>query len=427
MPNRNVFNLVASQLKTLVYGVSEGTAKPVSTDYQGSINVRSNDAQFGTVLNSERTPIIDLKSVYGISVLRDVVTVTNATVTNNATEYLLQTNATPNAVATLESAERGRYVAGSAGEAGIAVRLIADVTGTQVATWGYFDDRNGAYFGQDSGGLFVTTLRDGTEIGKTYQANWNADPLNGTGPSGLTLNTTNGNIYRIVYSWYGYGTIEWQVVQGDANNVQIVIVVNRYRPVAQTSMTDPNLPIRARIQNGATTATSYSLFVASRQYSIQGKYEPERRITSQYNLNLTLTTSAFVPVVSFRRDPTFPIATRSNSASVKIEGFDMVCSVDLLYEIRFNPTLATASWQTPSDSTNTETAVQSDIAAIAMSGGIPIFAGIAGGGNKQSSFLSTQDNLNLDLTQSQPATLAVKPVTGTTATLSAVFRVREEW
>lgn len=99
----------------------------------------------------------------------------------------------------------------------------------------------------------------------------------------------------------------------------------------------------------------------------------------------------------------------------------------MLYQIRFNSTLTAASWVTPSDTPSSETAVQSDTAATGISGGVPIYSDLAYSSTFFSAALSTREELNLDLSQSLPVTLAVRPIIGTSGTVSLVFRVREEW
>jgi hypothetical protein len=41
------------------------------------------------------------------------------------------------------------------------------------------------------------------------QSQWNLDPVNGTGPSGYTLDLTKVQMWYIDFSWYGAGTIRW--------------------------------------------------------------------------------------------------------------------------------------------------------------------------------------------------------------------------
>lgn len=103
-------------------------------------------SQFDELRVAQKTPIVELTSVYGLSILRDAVTITGAgTVTNNATEYNLSNSASGVDSAILESVLRGRYEPGYAGEAGIGVRIPSLPIGNQVAQWGLFDTQNGAF------------------------------------------------------------------------------------------------------------------------------------------------------------------------------------------------------------------------------------------------------------------------------------------
>lgn len=74
-------------------------------------------SQFDELTVSQKTPIVELTSVYGLSSLRDAVTTAGSgTVTNNATEYNLSNTAIGIDSAILESVLRGRYEPGFAGK-----------------------------------------------------------------------------------------------------------------------------------------------------------------------------------------------------------------------------------------------------------------------------------------------------------------------
>jgi hypothetical protein len=430
MSNKQVFSNNSRTFKTLSHGTNMPPSVDsisLSTDPQGFLNIRSSASQFDQPVTTVRTPIFELKSIYGISELRDVTTVTDsATITNNGTEYVLTTSTSNNSTATLDSAERGKYVAGTAGEVGIAVRLPTNPTSTQEARWGYFDDGNGAFFGRDSTGIFIEIRRAGVQVTKVYQDSWNTDPLDGTGASGLSLDTSYGNIYQIIYTWYGYGTIEFRIVRANEYNFQEVIVVHRYRPTVTTSFSDPNLPIRAQVLNGSSSSTQIALYVAGRQYSIHSPYVPNRRVTCEYRLNVSSISTTFTPMISFRRKLDFPTAGRANSVSVKLEGVDITSSGDLVWQIIFNPsTLSTTSWGAISGIPASETCLEKDISATTVSGGIAVYTGLAANGMFSKSIVSVE-GLNLDFNQYNPVTLAVRSVTGTVSA-SAVFRVEEEW
>lgn len=115
---------------------------------------------------------------------------------------------------------------------------------------GQFDDDNGLFFddnGVDYG--FVTRSKTSGAPADTRipQAEWNIDPFDGTGSSGINLDFTKTQILVIDYEWLGVGRVRmgWNV-DGvtryahdfrNANNLDAVY------------MSSPNLPIRCEIQN----------------------------------------------------------------------------------------------------------------------------------------------------------------------------------
>lgn len=88
----------------------------------------------------------DVKSIFGLTALRDNAITTGAsTIVNNFgdAEYTLTANAGREFRAT---AERGRYTAGSSLELGIGVRMGPINSQSTVIKYGYYDDDNGFYF-----------------------------------------------------------------------------------------------------------------------------------------------------------------------------------------------------------------------------------------------------------------------------------------
>ncbi|MFW5980291.1 MAG: carboxypeptidase-like regulatory domain-containing protein [Halanaerobiales bacterium] len=403
----------------------------LQTDQSGNLNIRSEAGQFDEVITNEKSPLIELDTPYGLSKLRNFVVEENgASVSNNGIEFILETDAQTNSRGVLDSARRGRYQPGTAGELGIAVRLPSNPTGSQEARWGYFDDNNGAYFGIDDTGLFITVRREGVDT-KTYQQNWNADSLDGSGPSGLTLDISKGNIFQILYTCYGYGVTNYRVLLVDENNVQRTVTVHRFKPDGETSFGDPNLPIRGEILNGDSSSQAYTMYIAGRQYHVVGRYLPIRRITSERNLELSVDTT-LSPAISFRRKEDFPVTGRKNSVNVMIQSFDIISDTDLIYEILFAPELDGANFGTPTNTSADETAVESDVTATFKDGGSPgelIFSGLVSG-TAQGPFASSQfARVGLEdivFTGIQPVTLAVRTISGN-GEVSIIFRVKEDW
>lgn len=383
----------------------------------------------------ERQSLVELRpQVNVVSDLRNVTGATGtAAVSVSNSEFNLSTGGTASSTATLDSAERGRYQPGYAAECGVGVRLPDSnvFAGTASARWGYFDANDGFGFGKDATGVFVFIRRSGTET-KTYQSAWSVDHLDGeadtSNPSGLTLDLNRGNIFQISYSWYGYGNIAYQVVMPDTgyrNTGQRVVTVHVTTPDAQTSVVQPNLPIRQEITNG-DQATDYDLYVGGRQYSVVGRYEPNRRITTHVRSAQTITAaSGWEHVMSFRRKSSGSFA----AVSAKLAYIQALSDQDAVIRIKTNATLTNASWGNPSgrDGTANETALEVDTSAT-VSGGVVLAETIIDGGRPNNASASSLfgEDFNFDMIENQPLTVEINTyVNGTLA--AGLVGIREDW
>lgn len=377
---------------------------------------------FGSLKAANRTPIIELKSTYGISMVRDIVReVGSGSVSNNKVEYNLSTGSTAGSSAILESAERGRYLPGAEGEVGIGIRMPDTIILDEDAKWGYFDDGNGLGFGVDSGGIYVFIRRDSIDS-KVYQSNWSSDKLDGSGASGLELDLAEGNIFQINYSWYGYGAIYFKVVLADDNANQKIITVHKFSPTLQTSLQEPNLPIAAEVNNGSAT-TDLGLYVGGRQYSVYAPFEPSRRLNSHRVLSKGAIGTTFVPLVTFKRKSDFI------TVASKVSGLDLITDAPIVYQLRVNGNLTGASYGTPADTDAEETAMEADNTATAISGGVVIYEGLLGttGTGNTSSGGENREGIGTEIPSDYPVTLCARVISGSNATVSAVLRWSEEW
>jgi len=377
-------------------------------------------SQFGELITTERTPIIELNSSYGTSLLRDVEELTgSATVTAAGGELKLSTGATASSKAHLDSAEAGRYIPGYGAEMGVGVRIPTLPTGNQYAQWGGHDvtENNGYYFGVDATGVYVA-IEGGGSVTKTYQTDWNIDTLDGTGASGVTLDLTDGSIFRIIFTWYGYGQIVFGKIS-TIDNQQQFVPCHQVVPAGSTSIESPNLYVFTEADNGGD-ASNFVMYVGGRQYSIVGRYRPKFRYTSELRTGVATSTS-IAPVVSFRNKTAFL------DRSVRIAGMEVKSiTEDVVVELRINCSLTNASWQTPTNHTAAETAVESDISATALTNGIVVWSEIFEAGKKNDTNTLAGEAIDIDLPQQQPVTLCVRTLTGT-GTVTANFRVQEEW
>lgn len=111
---------------------------------------------------------------------------------------------------------------------------------------GYFDDSNGIFLQHKDGEAYLIrrTNVSGTpsDTDTVAQDDWNLDPMDGSGPSGVLLDWTKAQILYIDMEWLGVGRVRVGfVVDGLIHYVHQFVHSNR---IASVYMSDPNLPIR---------------------------------------------------------------------------------------------------------------------------------------------------------------------------------------
>lgn len=83
--------------------------------------------------------------------------------------------------------------------------------------WGMGDERNGVFFGIDQNGFKVlrrSYISGVTVDYPTYQQDFNGDRLDGTGPSGITIDLTKHQLFKIQFSWLGTNVIQFRYLIG---------------------------------------------------------------------------------------------------------------------------------------------------------------------------------------------------------------------
>jgi len=364
---------------------------------------------------------INLKSVYPISALRDRITTANGgSVTKGNGVFQIATSADANSEVLFESVERGRYVAGLDAVAGIGMSLPSRPTGNQEVEWGYTDFQNGFVVGEDVTGIYMAVYSGGTRSDKVYQSDWNIDTLE-AGP--FTLDPAELNIYRFAFRWYGRGpvTLELAAEEGDISRK---MRVHQFRATPGELITqDPNQPISVRVRNNGTEA-ALQVDCAGRNFGVRGVNSAESRQSGAIREAVTVGTSGFTPLVSARHKN-----GDYNSISTILGGMEIITDNDIEYRIVVQSTLTGASWVDPSFSdTGQESAMEYDISATSFTGGLSFtrpFLAVGSTGNKTS--LSVADIPTLELPSDlQAITLCARALT-TSATVTAVMSIMEEW
>jgi hypothetical protein len=139
---------------------------------------------------------------------------------------------------------------------------------------GYFGTDNGIYIQLNNSTLsfversLVTGLVTESVVN---QASWNADTLDGNGPSGITLDITKAQIMFMDIEWLGEGTVRLGfVIDG---NFIVCHRFNHANLIASTYITTASLPLRYEITNTGVTASASTLKQVCSTAISEGGYE----------------------------------------------------------------------------------------------------------------------------------------------------------
>lgn len=122
---------------------------------------------------------------------------------------------------------------------------------------GFFNSNNGLFL-EDNGtnyGVVRRTYTSGSAVdNRVAQTDWNIDKMDGTGPSGITLDFTKTQILLIDFEWLGVGRVRLGfVVAGVIHYVHEMLHANT---LSLVYMSNPDLPLRAEISNDGTGPTA---------------------------------------------------------------------------------------------------------------------------------------------------------------------------
>jgi hypothetical protein len=283
---------------------------------------------------------------------------------------------------------------------------------------GYYNSQNGVFF-QRVNGTFSFVLRSYvtgvvSDARTVNQSSWNGDKLDGTGPSGITLDPTKAQILWMDFEWLGVGSVRCGFV---INGVFILChTFNNANLITNVYMTTATLPMRYEIISTGDIAASLKQICCT--VISEGGYEQAsidhvaRRTTIFTNID---TAANFYPIVSIR------LASTALGAVVIPNRIQFQPTTLQNYEIALikNATLTGASWAAVDSDANVEMDVSAT--AIATAGTIVQTGYIAntGGGGQTSTVAPTGYNwdtqLGASLTNvSDIYTLGVRTISGAT-------------
>lgn len=267
---------------------------------------------------------------------------------------------------------------------------------------GYFGAQNGIYFEIDGTdiNLVIRKYTSGSVDSTTEKiprASWNGDRLTGLGGqnnlSGITLDLNKAQIFWTDIEWLGVGSVRC----GFVINGQFVIshIFHHANILDKVYMTTASLPVRYEL---TSTGPAASMRAICSTVISEGGYvnRSQSRAIGTPLTGKNLSDNAYRPLVCLRMKST------ALDSIVIPTVFDVygLQQAAFVYRIIINPTLTGASWT----SAGTDSTVEYDISATALSGGTVVTQGIFVGSNKGGS--AQVSNNEVDFSQQLGRTIA---------------------
>lgn len=382
----NVLRLYFNQLDNLL-GQLVATLDTIPVSIGGT-----NVDAFGRLRVSNPFTLFDSQNRYQKDNQFAESTATGGTVTYSSAESTVSLNVTTTSGSeTVRQSYRVMPYQPGKGLLVLATFVMADGQTNLRQRVGYFNTDNGVFFQKDgtTNAFVLRTATSGapSDARTVTQANWNGDKLDGTGASGITLDTSKTQILWMDFEWLGVGSVRC----GFIINGQYIVchTFNNANDQTKVYMTTAILPVRYEIKATNTLTSSATLKQICSTVITEGGYQ--QAVAGQFARTTAAVTgfgTTFVPMVSIR------LASDSLGAVVLPQAIQVFPTTIQDYEVALfkNATLTGASYNT-----TTFTHVDFDTAATAMTGGTMVLQNYIGTSSQGRQVSITPAGYNFDL------------------------------
>ncbi len=393
---------------------------------------------FGRLRASEPFNVFDSQLTYDLQPLffEEANTGTGDTshVPNSAAARLSTGGTVSGAKTIFQTKEYFRYQPGKSGLV-VWTCILGAKTSNVRKRIGYFDADNGMFFEQDGSNLKIVrrTKTSGSIVDNAVnQSSWNLDILDGTGSSGVTLDETKDNIFVVDFQWLGGGRIRYGFdFDGRVTYCHEIKFANTESvPFSVTG----DLPFRAVIENTGTASGTTTFDFTCVAIVSEGGHNPTGIPGSAQTVQLIEVTAVNdpLPILSIRNKATFNSIT--NRGVVVPKSYQILSQDSIVtYKVILNGALTGASYN---DVDATNSMVEFDIAATAISGGLVIDSGFLSGardkkeagniGEELLSKLVLANNIAGDTGDVLSVVVSIPANPGTASDCAASFTWKEE-
>jgi hypothetical protein len=342
----------------------------------------STDA-FGRLRVSEPFTMFDSSFRYGDNQLWSTATATGGTAVYNAPQGLMDLNVTTTSGSSVQR-QTTKVFSYQPGKSLLVMTtfVCAAPKANLDQKVGYYNTDNGFFLEQD--GLTTYFVERSIVSGavtntRVAQADWNVDPMDGTGPSGITLDISKAQILWMDLEWLGVGTVKMGfVING---SFYICHTWDHANIITSTYITTASLPLSCEITNTGTTASASTFKQICATVISEGGYALagfQQSVGTPVTAAKVLTTAGtFYPVVSLRLKTT------------RLDSISIVTAISLLgsgnnetfrWEVRAAGTTTGGSWV----SAGPNSSIEYNLTGTAYTNGRVLAAGYTSSSNQGS-------------------------------------------
>jgi hypothetical protein len=247
---------------------------------------------------------------------------------------------------------------------------------------GYYGANNGVYIELANSTLYIVKRSSVSGVlvdTRIAQSSWNNDTLDGTGPSGITLDISKAQILYMDIEWLGVGCVRVGfVIDGKFILCHVFYHANI---ITSTYITTASLPLRYEIKNTAGTSGSSTLKQICSTVISEGGYElrgTQQAVSIPIATPRTLATAGtYYPIISLRLKTTTLDAIAVMTA-LSIMGIGN--GVNYNWQIRASGTTTGGSWI----SAGTDSSIDYNTSGTSFSGGRILASGYINSSNQGS-------------------------------------------
>ena len=245
---------------------------PLPTDVNNNVKTTISQQEiFGQIVTASRTNQVTAGFFQPNTTPADFALITNTgggTATSGNGKALFQTSTSTTSSCTATSYTTISYTPGFEIYSMFTLTFTPPTSAASTQFGGLWDiTTNGFYVGYNGTTFGTAHMSNGVQT-FTSRATWNGDPLDGSATSKFTrngvpeaINFTFLNLYRVRFGWLGAAPILYEVCSPDGEWV-IFNTILEPNLTANTSITNPNLPISVRVTKTASDSTNLAMSCA---------------------------------------------------------------------------------------------------------------------------------------------------------------------